>query len=240
MVEENITSHSLANGPVLPPLRIHHIMLATVTAAILLSLHEVLRERDVIGFTTFFRSGHGIAYTIVAALSCTLLLIGLWWRRQGVRFFHQPGHWLIVSNSLSLGVFLFAAVLAIQRWDAQQMPYSLWMAYYVVMSLLSSAVNFWAASRAADTRWWKSLFVVGGSMALVNLIALVLNLYSAYAYIYWLGGITTTILLMSAMISDRRTRRARDWPHWSGAGLELVLAAVAIGQLCWNLYLSSR
>jgi hypothetical protein len=234
MTDDESVVESPANPLALPPLRIHHIMLATVTAAVLLSFHEVLRQRDVAGFSMFFRSGHGIVYTIVTALSFTLTLLGVWWRRHGIPFFHQPGHWLLVSNSLSIGVFLFAAVAAAGRWDARQMPYSLLLVYYVVMSLLSFAVNFWAAIRVADTFWWRALFGVAGCMALFVLVVVFLNFYLVYQFLYWLVGIATTILLSSAIISDRRARRARDWAHWWGAGLELFLSVVAIGQLLWQ------
>jgi hypothetical protein len=236
MADNEITSRPETSDRPLPPLRIHHILAATVTAAVLLSLHEVLRGDDVLGFAAFFRSGHGIAYTVVTALSCTLTIFGVWWRHQGLPYFRQPGHWLLLGNSLAIGMFLFAALATALRWDAVQLPYSVWMAWYVAMSLLSAAVNFWAARRAADTRWWKSFFVISGGMALFMVIVYVGALYPMSFYVYWLGGIATTILLLAAVISDRRARRSRDWPHWSGAGLDLMMSAVAIGQLGWQWF----
>jgi hypothetical protein len=70
-------------------------------------------------------------------------------------------------------------------------------------------------------------------------IMYVLPLYPISFYAYWLGGIATTVLLLAALIGDRRSRRLRDWPHWSGAGLDLVMSAVAIGQLRWQWFTST-
>ena len=239
MSTDELTSELPTGASVLPPLRIHHLLAATVTAAILLSLHEVLRERDVMGFSAFFRSGQGIAYILVAALSLTLALFGLRWRHQGLAFFHQPGHWLLVSNSLSIGSIVFAVAVATLRWEPAQLPYTLWMFWYVGMSLVSAAVNFWAARRAADTRWWTSFFVISGSLPLLMVLVYVAALYPISVYVYWLGGLATTLLLLAAVISDRRAHRLRDWPHWSGAGLDLIMSAVAIGQLGWQWFTSA-
>lgn len=46
MTDDESTLPLPASRPALPPLRIHHILAATVTAAMLLSLHQVLRERE--------------------------------------------------------------------------------------------------------------------------------------------------------------------------------------------------
>jgi hypothetical protein len=223
-----------------PPLRIHHILATTLVAAVLLSIHEVLREHDVLGLSQFFRSAQGIAYTLATAIACSFVLIGCWWRHKGVPFFHQPGHWLLVSQSVALGSFLFAAVAAL-FWsrDTALFPYPLWMFWFVATHLLAAGINFWAAFRVADSLGWRLLFVISGAMALVMAITPLVYLHSLYLYIYWLGGMATTILLVGAAITDRRTRRRRDWPHWTAVALQLTLSIVAIAQLGWQWWAAS-
>ena len=223
----------------LPPLRIHHILLATAVAAVLLSLHESLRRRDVLGLSMFFRSAHGITYTLVSALNCALLIFGVWWRGHGYLFFHQPGHWLIVVNSLSMSTFLVAALGAIMGWDEAQAPYFLWTAWFLGVNVLACAINYWVALRVADTPWWRSVFIVSGSIALFMVVAHLLPLYGpSFVWVYVLGGFLATLLLIVAMGRDRGTRRTRDWPHWSGAALELIMSSVAIGTYGWQLYMN--
>ena len=227
--------HGRDTGP--PPLRIHHILLGTVVAAVLLSLHESLRKRDALGLSMFFKSAHGIAYTLVSALNITLLGFGVWWRGRGYAFFHQPGHWLIVVNSLSMSTFLVAASAAFMGWDESQAPFLLWTAWFLGVNLAACAINYWVALRVADTLSWRSIFIVSGSVALFMVFAHLLTLYGAiYSWGYVLCGFLATLLLIFAMLHDRRSRILRDWPHWSGAGLELIMSSVAIGNYSWLLF----
>jgi len=235
--EELDPAAKLRFGP--PPLRIHHILVATVVTAVLLSVNEGLRQNDVGGFSQFFRSGMGVVYTISTGLAVTVVLFGVAWRRQGRAFFDQPGHWLLLDQSLKIGVFLFAAVVVMLRMTAGAELFSMIGLWFSVIHLLSIALNFWAAFRVADSRLWRATFLLGGCMSLAMFVIPWLGGVTVMMIFIVAGNVAVTLLLISAAMADRRAGRERDWAHWLGVALELCVIGAWLAQSVWGWIVAS-
>jgi hypothetical protein len=220
---------ALRRGP--PPLRVHHFLAVTVVAALLLSVSAGLQHSEGVALLSFFRSAFGVVYTIATAVATTLVLFGFYWRFEGRTFFDQPGHWLLVERSLSVGTFLLAGLVAAIDWTTE---HALLGAWSLAMSFALCAVSLWAAIRVADTWLWRIVFVFGGVMALGRPYLPMLVGISWMLTAVGVDAIVAIVILMSAAVGDRLARRPRDWPHWVGVLLRLFLTATALMQYLWQ------
>jgi hypothetical protein len=205
-----------------PPLRIHHLLVATTVVAVLLSINDVLRRNDVMGVSQFITSAHGVIYTIVTGLSVTLVAFGFWWRHKGQMFFHLPGHWLLLEQSLGVCVFAAAAMSVAVRMVGGDAFYELPMLAYVILANIANIVlSFWAAWKIADSLSWRLWFVGYGCQVPAIFIQAMLGGPLTYLIAAIPAGLF--LLLMVAAISDWAAHRTRDWPHWLGVVLQLIL-----------------
>jgi hypothetical protein len=220
-------------GP--PPLRIHHILAATAVTAALLSVNEVLRQNDVINLREFLASGSGIVLTITTGIATTLVIYGIIWRQGGLMFFNQPGHWLLVQQALTLGIFVLAAIGGGVRLaggnGSLMMPLAI---YFIGMQLSWIGICFWAARRITDSRFWRYLFIVDGFILASAFGWQLFGQYTFSSLIIAIGPYATFLLLLLAITGDRRAGRSRDWPHWLGVLLRMSGYAVMLGQVLWS------
>jgi hypothetical protein len=85
-----------------PQLRLHHLFALTAAMAVLMGISgpqydfgdESARVPQLLQFGLVV---WGILYSILAAVAVTIVGYGIAWRRQGIHFFDQPGHWLMVE-----------------------------------------------------------------------------------------------------------------------------------------------
>src|SRR5690348_4127435 len=96
----DMSSSETSGRPRTPPLRIHHILILTAVAAVLLSVTHLLRQQDYLNLSQMFSSSWGAVFTITIAIDVTLVMLGFAWRRRGYAFFDMPGHWLLLTHSL--------------------------------------------------------------------------------------------------------------------------------------------
>jgi hypothetical protein len=146
-----------------PPLRVHHILVATAVVAVLLSLHHMLRQHDVGGMSKFLASVQGIVLTIMTGIAATVVAFGIAWRCLGHSFFDQPGHWLLLTQSLPVSLFLLAALLSTMRLpDNHVVARSATIAVFGLMNVLVIGLNLWAAMKIADSTAWTLIFLIDG------------------------------------------------------------------------------
>jgi hypothetical protein len=226
---------SFASAPVkssnLPPLRIHHILVATAVTAVYLSFAQALKQNDIGGFSSFVASGTGLMYAISTPLAVTAVGFGLYWKLRGIRFFHQPGHWLLVTQAFEVWIILLAALALINRSAAEGILLGRFVGlFFFVLDLAVIAIDLWAAWRVADTSWWRLMFVFKALMIL-DMFAIQFVLRTSphlYAYANLATDMLVFALLVSAACADRLSRRQRDWPHWFGVFTSVAVYAVAI------------
>jgi hypothetical protein len=225
----NDGSPSLNASP--PPLRIHHILAATTVTAVFLSLAKVVERHDHFGGASFVQTNLGIAYAIATSLALTGVGFGIYWRRLGVRFFHQPGHWLLIKKALGIWMVIAASYLLVAE------PLGIIWRPNTVISLTNFAVipasmgiSLWAALQIADTASWRIYFIVDGFMVIVYFALTFLFSQWPLAFgVFSLAerGILLTLLL-SAALADKRSQRTRDWAHWLGVFIYITIYVAAI------------
>ena len=217
-----------------PPLRIHHIMVATAVIAVLLSISQFLRQSNTLGLSAFVASGQGILMTITAGLAATVTGFGFVWRRHGHSYFNQPGHWLLVAQSLMVSVFLLAALISAMRLpDNHAVTSAATSVFFVLLNVVLIGLNLWAAAKIADSIPWKLLFLVDGLMVVGMFGIAWLVSTDLVPVVLWGAPLATFLLLLLAAWGDRRDHIRRDWPHWLGVGLKMVTTLQMLGRPIW-------
>ena len=216
-----------------PPLRIHHILVATAVTAVFLSFARSLQQPEIGGLFAFISSGMGVMYAVSSSLALTALGLGLYWRRRGIAFFHQPGHWLLISHAFGVWVVVLAAVFLVMRPAGQSaLAADFFGLFFLALNLAMTCIDLIAAWRVGDTRWWRLLFIFKGLMVIgvFALSMLVFSLGSLQMFALAHVGVQLFLffLLVGAATNDRRARRKRDWPHWLGVFLSLAVYTVAL------------
>ena len=183
-----MTEPLASSGSELPPLRIHHILVATAVTAVFMSIAQTLRRDDIGGVYSFIASGLGVIYAVCGSVALTAVGFGLIWRQKGIAFFHQPGHWLLVT--LALGGWVGGLItFFLNRPPASGNTVGgLFLVCFYGLRLAMIGVDFWAAWRVGDTPWWRFLFVLQGSM-IITRFALPLLSPSSILFAYVSSGI---------------------------------------------------
>jgi hypothetical protein len=216
-----------------PPLRIHHIMVATAVVAALLSVNYTLRQSNSQGLSSFASSGFGNVLAITTGIAATLVGFGFAWRRAGFSFLDLPGHWLLLVQSLPIGFFaMMGAIGALQLPDNHALTRVATGVVFGSFHLLNIGLNLWAARRIADSIPWTLIFLIDG-LRFVALFGIVWLGFHALLWIAVGGALATLILLLLACWGDHRDHIHRDWPQWLGVALRIVPIVQALGQPVW-------
>jgi hypothetical protein len=233
MASDQQTSEIRAGQAGPPPLRIHHLLVMTAIAAVLLSVNELLRRDDVMGTAQFITSGIGVVYTNATAIALTLVVFGVSWRFDGRAFFDLPGHWLLVKQSLSVGIFIaIVATGSLRALGLDDLENAPMYAYIVFANVGMIGVSIWVAWKVADSFAWRLWFILYGlEMPAIWLFASMGQLSETHIR---LMPVILLIVLMLAGIGDKAASRVRDWPHWLAVGMQAVLLASAIVNWLWS------
>jgi hypothetical protein len=86
-----------------PQLRLHHLFALTAVVAVLLAINgpqqdywsnsEIAPPKLLLTLYTAW----GVMYMLLLSVAVTAVVYGIAWQRQGLVFFDQPGHWLLVE-----------------------------------------------------------------------------------------------------------------------------------------------
>lgn len=164
-----------------PPLRIHHILLCTVVAAILLTRIHALRNSG----TTWGNSELDwwlITFSqIVTAAELTLAACCIYWRVKAFNVFSEPGPWLSLLTLASLGGSYLIRGLSALLANPSFRPKSIWLWNFSDLPTIAAgllwpialwgfaAVIYWfAAVRTADTRPWRFFLLLGAISSMLH------------------------------------------------------------------------
>jgi hypothetical protein len=226
---------NLIGRPDPPPLRIHHIMTAMTAVAIMLSICNSLRQSGQNAFSMAFASGIGFTMAITSGLAATTVGFGFVWRRVGYRFFDQPGHWLLLTQSLWAGIFAMAGILAAVQLPETHMVSSVLMGLALaVVNLVMIGVNLGAAKRFSNSVPWLSIFLLDGLTLVFVFVLESLRLGRLTATFLSVLPIAILVLLLIAVWSDRRQQMPRGWTHWLGVCLRVVPMLHILGRPIWT------
>jgi hypothetical protein len=231
-----IESANVADQP--PRLRLHHLFVLTGVMALLLAINGPQRNFNYAGtkyqLQPFVRSlllVVGITHTILAAAALTALGYGIVWYRRGLRFFDQPGHWLLVEVSVATLVGIVPSIA--YRWLAAgnyqhmtfgdtQMVISIMVTGYSLIFLVLGrmALNIYLGRRKCKERRWKFVFY---AKALGTVL-------------FGLGALIVVPSVIHALRADRREQLPRDAAHRCGAVLQLALSCLMLVSAAMMVY----
>jgi hypothetical protein len=241
----------------LPPLRIHHFLGWMAVAGLFFGISGVGAPRPVTLLTLSIVPG-----MLGSTMAATACLFGLWWRRRGIAFPRDPGHWICVviavafplmvlhqlAYSLCLDVSDPAAIrfrepVVLTEWFEQ------WGFAVVYVPII--ALNLWIAKRFAGTPRWMWFFLSGavfGAIYVFNFHVSALLLYllsplgsfafplhQAARFLTDAHQILPALILCSACWLDHRDGIQRHWSHWCGVMAILVVLPGVIAIACFNM-----
>lgn len=234
-----------------PPLRIHHLLVCTIVAAIVLSL---LRYFLALSGQQHPMAGVGLfGFTqVLTSIGLTLFGFSVYWWRKGYAAFSQPGQVLLAQYAASfmlylLNILLMLAFLGVGRtgrpptWISS---FSLFMGLGSLLFgvLLPIAFYGWCAWKIADTWPWRAVFILCALAAVLTstlgsiLMRFVMDFSPAnIQYIIGVPQLIRGTLLLGAglwaVASDLSANRRRSWTHWAGVILWLLgqIGALGIG-----------
>lgn len=231
-----------------PPLAITHFLVWMVTTSLFLGLGRVALstwETTEVDVPSWYRVLFQVEQVLTAPL-CGLAFFSLLlmaWRlvRRGPQFPSQPGHWLMVIYGFGFagtwGVCLAVALWVPANWDVRIPAFFFDWLQNALGFLIGGIVCSVAGWRLRDRWYWKLDFKVCGLLQL-SLAAILLLLLAGGELVWWNGRVWiarwflyqtvcfATVLLVIVIYEVRRNY-ARDWLHWVGVVLGLLVPAVS-------------
>jgi hypothetical protein len=209
-------------------LRLHHLLVLTAVMAVFLAINGP--ERNYASATykppEFFRIvslSLATAHTLLSAVALTALGYGIAWYHRGMRFFDQPGHWLLVDISIGALLYVVPSI-------AFRSGVAIGMAYigllFLAIVLVKMLFEIYLGMKKCRERRWKSVFYV---KAIANLI-------------FGLGSFFELLAMIYALRVDRKSQSVRDQGHWCGVWLQLGLiglSLISIALMIYNFYFSA-
>ncbi len=234
----------------LPRLRIHHFFVLTTVFAVVMSvwlgiLHLVRAfqpNQAVPEFTTGI-SFFFIVQTLSQSACAAVALLGLAWRKRGVAFPSQPGHWMAIYLTIAWAyeIVLTFASLFLQT-QTLNLGVMAWVTRPLSLVFHCFAVLLWVAAYLHEpSRIWKLGWAAMALKTLFGVCRTILFLGTMcvqwlletywYRHYHWqfpffnwgpyanyvsllLPNYLLLAFLLAATVSDLRQQHQRHWSHW--------------------------
>ena len=218
----------IAGARVRPQLRLHHFFAFTAVVAVFFALLSPAlsqsTQRVIPKFLAALSVGWGMLYAFVLAAAATAVGYGVMWNRRGLTFFDQPGHWQLVEIGVMgvLGLISYALIWRLISEDGVffSAGYRIYQIYLVVIVVMDLSLNIYIAWKKCGEWRWKVLFIIKGFSQLTRSLRLVPA-----------GSILVLIVLVIAVVRDRRLGVARDAGHWFGVAIQFVTSLLNLGSV---------
>jgi hypothetical protein len=215
-------------------LRLHHLFVLTAVMAVLLAINGPHKDYASANYEPppLFRVLWfmvGIAHTILSAAALTALGYGIAWYGRGLRFFDQPGHWLLAEISLtalldivpSFGYRWIGSPKRMMMGDSRMEIIIILMGYTLLFLVVGRmAVNIYLGKTKCNERWWKFVFY---AKALATVLL-------------GLGGLVVLPVTLYALRADHRRQVTRDAGHRCGVALQLALSSLTLFSVATMVY----
>jgi hypothetical protein len=232
----------------LPPIRIHHFLAWIAVMAVMLALSSsrpaASSPRVFPALQTAFVAVRAVG-SVIGSLAITLLLFGIYWYRQGLPFFCQPGQWLIVTIAAPLLLtFVGQGLTQIVRFSGgiELSPFVTATVVWVGVMIFGVALNVYVARTKIHLQAWRRVFYWKAVACVVPL----------------LGDLAVALVLERAVRANRRNHPLRQtfapeartaapaivqyhWTHQAGVALQFlhialiwVIAFAVIGMMIYG------
>jgi hypothetical protein len=241
-----------------PPFRIYHL-LGWILASALVLLESnvqtaVLNTSRLFGRLEVVETSREAAFRYLMCLTIggqlAIAGFGVTWRKRGLRFPSQPGHWLTILQAA-----VFFNLIGCQWWSiklqrdedptAMDSGISRLLLLQFCLCVGIGAIGVWLAwIRREDHQWRILYFCVACSMAAAafpaamffspTIEAWFLHAVSPYGWQHYQAYATAAIPvgmfagIATCVIFDLLENRRRDWVHWAGISLYLVSSGLTI------------
>jgi hypothetical protein len=223
-----------------PQLRLHHFFVLTAVAAALLAASGPQQDwwagnpgfqppRIVLQLMMVWV----VIHMLFVAVAVTAVGYGIAWRRKGLAFFNQPGHWLLVEIAVAglagvvPGIAMRWLMKTPQQVDFQNIDQNTWIYLCFVwgftavfMVLVPMALNIYVGLKKCRELRWSVLFYLKVAarffMGFGDMLLLPATLYVAWR--------------------DHQEQVPRDGGHWCGVFVQCGLSAVTIGGIFLSLF----
>jgi len=250
--------------PELPRLRIHHFFVLTTTFAVVMSvwlgiwrlIRSVYPDAVAPGFGAEMPLVFGV-YTLLPSVCIGIALLGLAWRKRGISFPSQPGHWMAIYLAVTWAYEIVAWLFSFFMRQAFGVESMAWVTMPMSLAFHCFAFALWVAAYLHEpARIWK---LGWAALALKSLLTILLMLFYIGAKCiewlletYWynshfdwqlflsLGSYASFFMLLpnyalltflpAAATLDLRQHRQRHWSHW------LVLISTFVSTAVLTVY----
>jgi len=227
--------------PPQPPLGIGHMMLWMVGSGLLLAVYRTFLDADLAqrpNWLPICQMVSSVMYGIPGGAAVASLILTAQRRlRGGPAFPCQPGHWLLFATGSIItlqaaGYLVMWLVDSYATWRGTPVSMLLAICPSQVMGLIVFGV---ACFRLQEPFRWRILFA--GLAAEHGLTALAywtlfsnrLSVFGNFASVhFFLGPLAVMIGTVIVVILDRSRAKTRDWLHWVGVSVQLLLCAFSL------------
>jgi hypothetical protein len=218
-----------------PQLRLHHFFVLTAVAAALLALHgqqpdywtgtNIQPPRVLIVMMMVWT----VIYVLIISVAVTALAYGIIWRRMGLKFFDEPGHWLLAEIAVT-GLFgmvptivfrwIFTSMQGGNSGDFSMVAMTI-IGLYSLLFLFALPVilNIYFGLKMCRERRWSWVFYIK----------------AAAKILLGFGDIVVLPFAMNAAWRDRRERFPRDAGHWCGVAVQCALSSFTIVAMFFSI-----
>lgn len=250
-------------SPELPRLRIHHLLALTTAFSLVMAMHlGLMRLFQIYNPNAEMQElDNGISVLLITqwlplSICITIALFGLAWRKRGIAFPSQPGHWIALYLAFDFVLTLLLSFSMLIQQTNYDFALLSWVALIANVLFHCFLVIFWGVAFLCEFdqiwRWgWaamaiRSLFsiLMTGLHVILKCVEWLIETfwYRHYSLEQWLTppfGPSTGMWMMiitnyaciaffiAAIISDTRHKRRRHWSHW----LVLVSELLAVVSL---------
>jgi hypothetical protein len=222
-------------------LRLHHFFALTAVMAVLLASRGPIRDFGsrlalVPQLMHKFMLFWVIVHSILTSVAVTIVAYGLAWRRQGIRFFDQPGHWLLVEIATTTVFALLQQLANRAMFESRSSgDFEVTQTKMLAITVISSifvvfrvALNIYIGVKKCHQRRWSRVFYFKALATLWRFVGspLVRAILSPgwSTILLNFGDLLVLVMLSLATLIDRREGVRRDVLHRWGVIIQFALA----------------
>lgn len=198
-----------------PQLRLHHLFAFTAVMAVMTAISGpqykfILQVAELPWFARTINLAWGIVDSILKSLAITVVAYGVCWRRRGKRFFREPGHWLLVEIAAATAIGLIPPLILRGLFGSPSSTLHdiLFGSLLLVRFVLTPGLDIFIGLRQCSEPRWKWVFFLKALAAVVEVI----------------GDFFVLVMLLRALLVDRRLGVRRDLLHRCGVVIQIIVS----------------
>lgn len=230
--------------PGVPRLGVGHLLLWTACCAVVLAIDRG-QEQNPLEWNPIVENVWRIGYAMVLGVALAAVCLFGWWKIRGQFDWRiEPGHWLLMESGLGGIVnLMFRLAPSLLVPVAAQTATIEVIRPLLVAACLANICDLFVACfilvmQRCERRWWVCLVMIVAQravscLAFIPFISMVfsnsgfssssLRWYNLGQSVQMLAAAITVLLVIVAALIDIRRGQRRDWLHWTGVSVRLLM-----------------